>query len=151
MKRVLAIALALAMPTAALADTVVAARTIRAQSILQPGDVALVAGDLEGTYASLEEVIGQESRVALYGGRPIRINEIGPPAIVDRNQIVTLIYSAGGLSITAEGRSLSRAGIGDRIRVINLDSRQVVTGWVNANATVSVGSRAPNLADGGYQ
>lgn len=134
-------ALSLAPP--ALADTVVAARTIRAQTVLAPGDVTVTSGEMSGAYASLDEVLGQETRVALYAGRPIRMNEIGPPAIISRNQIVTLLYRANGVTIATEGRSLGRGGSGDRLRVMNLSSRQTVTGTVLENGVVSVGPPAP--------
>ncbi|GKY86687.1 flagellar basal body P-ring formation chaperone FlgA [Sinisalibacter aestuarii] len=135
------------MATPAQADTVIAARTIRAQSILTPGDVTLVAGDIAGTYVSLDEVIGQEARVVLYAGRPVRSNEVGPPAIVARNQIVTLFYRAGGLMIAAEGRALGRAGVGDRLRVMNLASRQMITGIVRDDGTVTVAPGATRFPD----
>lgn len=129
----------------AMAETVLAARTVRAQSILAPGDVTLAVQDIPGTYAAIDEAVGLEARVVLYAGRPIRIEDLGPPAIVDRNQIVTLIYRAGGVAIAAEGRALARAGIGDSLRVMNLASRQTVTGLVRMDGTVSVGPLSPSL------
>jgi len=139
---------ALALLTApAAADTVVAARTIRAQTLLSAGDVTLIDGDVVGAYGALDEVIGQEARGALYAGRPVRSNEVGPPAVVDRNQIVILLYRSGALTMAAEGRALGRAGVGDRLKVMNLTSRQTVTGLVRADGTVTVGPSFPAIAD----
>lgn len=118
------------------AETVLAARTIRAQTILSATDIAVVEGDVMGAYAFADEVIGLESRVALYAGRPIRIEDLGPPAIIDRNQIVTLYYRTDILTLAAEGRALGRAGVGDRLRVMNLTSHQIVSGTVRADASV---------------
>lgn len=142
----LLLALLLVAPPA-MADTVIAARTIRAQTLLTEGDVTLVRGDVAGAYAALDEVIGQEARVALYAGRPIRSNEVGPPALVDRNQTVVLIYRSGGLTMAAEGRALARAGVGDTLRVMNLTSRQTVTGLVRDDGSVTVGPTFPNITD----
>lgn len=128
----------LLMATPAFADIVVPTRTIRSQSILGPGDVQVIKGEAPGTYVALNEVIGQEARVVLYAGRPIRIEDIGPPALIDRNQIVTIYYIAGPLVIAAEARSLSRGGVGDTIRVMNLGSRNTVTGIIRADGTVTV-------------
>ena len=135
----------LLMPLPALAETVLATRTIRAQAILGPGDVTLVAHEVPGTYVAIDETIGLEARVVLYAGRPIRIEDLGPPAIIERNQIVTLLYRTGGLAIAAEGRALARGGLGDRLRVMNLASRQTVSGLVRADGTVSVGPLSPSL------
>ena len=128
----------LLLPLSAAAQTVVATHTIRAQSILTAADVELIEESVAGAYIALDEVTGMEARVVLYPGRPIRIDDIGPPALVERNQIVTLIYSVAGLTIATDARSLGRGGIGDRLRVMNLSSRSTVSGWVLADGSVSV-------------
>ncbi|RKF13044.1 flagella basal body P-ring formation protein FlgA [Roseovarius spongiae] len=135
--RALALLAALAAPPAA-ADTVVAARTIRAQTLIGAQDVAVKKGDVVGAVSDVDTVIGQEARVALYAGRPIRPGDVGPPALVERNQIVALIYAAGGVAIQTEGRSLSRAGPGERVRVMNLASRLTVSGHVLPDGRVQV-------------
>jgi flagella basal body P-ring formation protein FlgA len=134
----LALVLALVLPVPAMADTVVAARTLRAGTILTGADLAMIAEDVPGAISSLDDALGQEARVNLYAGRPIRAGEIGPPALVERNQIVTLIYDQGGLTIATEGRVLDRGGVGDRIRVRNLGSRNTVTGTVGEDGQVYV-------------
>ena len=124
------------------ADTPVVARTIRAHSILTPSDLATVPGDVPGAIADPAQIVGREARVALYAGRPIMPGDVGPPALVERNQIVRLVYDSGGLSIIAEGRALGRAGAGDTLRVMNLASRSTVTGFVRSDGTVVVGALA---------
>ena len=143
----LALILCLALPVEAVADTVVAARTIRSQTMLMPGDLALIAEDVPGALSTLDDALGMEARVNLYAGRPIRAGEIGPAAIIERNQIVTLIYEQAGLTIAAEGRSLARGGAGDRIRVQNLESRNTVTGTVAEDGTVRVSNGPLTLAN----
>ncbi len=121
------------------ADTLVAARTVRSHAIITPDDIAIKDVAIPGALTIPEEAIGQEARVVLYAGRPIRPGDIGPAAIVDRNQIVRLIYKSGSLQIIADGRSLGRGGIGDYIRVMNLSSRTTVSGTVTADGSVTVG------------
>lgn len=122
----------------AAADTVVPVRTLRAQTILTAADLMVTPATVPGAATDLEQLIGQEARTALYAGRPVRLQDVGPPALVDRNQIITLVYAGNGLQILAEGRSLSRAGIGDRVRVMNMSSRTTVSGTVQADGTVRV-------------
>lgn len=121
------------------AETLVASRTIRAQAILTAADLSIIGKSIPGSLTSVEEAVGLEARVVLYAGRPIRPEDIGPPAIVDRNQIVTLIYRRGALTIAAEARAMSRGGVGDLIRVMNLASRSTVSGIVQTDGTVTVG------------
>jgi len=139
MRHVLLLALIFAMgPAAALAETLVATRTIRPQQIIMPEDVAVSDAQIGGMFTDPAEVVGQEARVALFAGRPIGPSDIGPPALVDRNQIVILAYRKGPVTIVTEGRALGRGGVGDRIRVMNLGSRATVSGYVTEDGSVRV-------------
>ncbi|MBV1903057.1 MAG: flagellar basal body P-ring formation protein FlgA [Marinosulfonomonas sp.] len=133
------IALAILMfPTIAFADTLIATRTVRAHTVLTQADVTLVRNSSPSALTDINNVVGLETRVTLYEGRPINSRDIGPAVIVQRNQIVTLMYRRGGLTISAEARSLGRAGIGESVRIMNLASRQTVTGIVSQDGTVFV-------------
>lgn len=131
------LALLLAAPAAA--ETLVAARTLRAQTVLGPGDVAVVEGRVPGALSDPAQAIGREARVILHAGRPLRAADLGPPALVERNAPVTLLYRSGLLTIAAEGRALGRAGAGETVRVMNIASRSIVTGRVAPDGTVLVG------------
>ncbi len=126
----------LAGPVAA--DTLIAVRTIPARSIISPEDVMLRDLETPGGLASADLAIGQEARVALYAGRPIRSGDLAEPAVVERNQIVLLVYRRGGISISTEGRALDRASPGDVIRVMNLSSRATVTATIDATGAALV-------------
>ncbi len=126
----------LAVPAAA--ETLVATRTIRAQAIIEPQDLTFAAIATPGALDDPSDVVGKEARVVLYAGRPIRPGDIGPPAIVERNQIVSLVFQQGTLTIAAEGRALARGGAGDMVRVMNLASRNTVTGIVGHDGSVIV-------------
>lgn len=110
----------------ALAEIVVPARTIPARSLIMAEDLALDPAVVPGAVDRIEAIVGMEARVALYAGRPIRPGDIAFPAVIERNQIVRLIYRNGGLTIITEGRALDRASPGDVIRVMNLASRSTV-------------------------
>lgn len=136
--RILAFAFSLAALGPVDADVVVPARTIRAKEILTAQDLLVKSATLPGTVDRLADAIGQEARVALYPGRPVRAGDIGPPAVIDRNQHVTLEFLRGNLRIVAEGRALGRGAIGDVIRVMNLSSRTTLSGTIKTNGVVTV-------------
>ena len=125
-------------PISAVAETLVAARTIRAQELIGPDDLVVRDVQMAGGISDPSMVVGMEARVALYAGRPIRLGDIGPPSVVDRNDVIPLIYSSGGLRITTEGRALGRAGPGDVIRVMNLSSRTTVTARIDQQGAAHV-------------
>ncbi len=120
------------------ADSVVPLRTIRANAIIAETDVALRPGSLSYGFSQVADVVGQEARVVLYPGKPIGVNDIGPPALVARNQLVRLIFFASGLEILTEGRALERGALGDRVRIMNLSSRAVLFGQVQADGSIHV-------------
>ena len=133
----LLIALSL-LPTALLADIVVPSRTIRPAAIITAQDVTVRSGSRNDSFDRVEDVIGQEARIALYPGRPIPFDAIGPPAIISRNQIVEMRFEGRGILISTEGRALERGGVGDRVRIMNLTSKSVMFGYVEPDGTISV-------------
>lgn len=137
MKLVFAI-LAIVLAQAAAAEVLVPARNIRPKEIIAPSDLMVKNVDVPGAVTTMDEVVGQEARVALYVGRPIRQGDFGPPAIVERNDLVTLIFRNGTLTIATEGRALGRGAEGEAIRVMNLSSRTTVSGRVRADGSIEV-------------
>lgn len=120
------------------AESLIATRTIRSQTILTSADISLHHATLPGALRAPEDAIGMETRTAIYAGRPIRPEDIGPPATIERNEVVPLVYSGNGLTITTEARALGRAGPGDRLRVLNIFSRATVVGTVGSDGAVHV-------------
>lgn len=137
MRALLLIAALIALPAAAPAGSLAALRTLPAGSVIAAGDITLNAA-LKGGLDDPAQVIGKEARVTIYEGRPILAASIAAPTLVDRNQIVTVGWARGGLSIHAEGRALGRGGAGDVIRVLNIASRVTLSARINPDGTLSV-------------
>jgi flagella basal body P-ring formation protein FlgA len=120
------------------ADSIIAARTIPAKSIITDGDFIVQDVGIAGAASNPDAILGMEARVALYAGRPIRLADVGAPATVDRNQIITLFYLRDGLAISTDARALGRAGPGDRLRVMNLSSRSTVMATIGTDGAAYV-------------
>lgn len=136
--RWLVLMLAMVSPAAA-QETVIAAGTIRGATLIGPSDVSVIEGETPGALSDIADAIGMEARINLYPGRPIRPGDLRPPAVVERNEIVSLRYNYGGLLVMTEGRALDRAAEGEALRVINLASRQTVTATATGPGLVTVG------------
>lgn len=135
--RVLALLFLLTTPVQA--DVLLAARTLRAGTAITAADVVLTADPAPpGAAMHPEDAIGQEARVTLYAGRPIPFANLVPPALVERNQLVSLVFRSGSLDIRVDGRALGRGAEGDEIRIMNLASRSTVFGTVAGPGLVSV-------------
>lgn len=122
----------------AMAQVTVPVRTIRAKEIISGEDLALKSMDAKGAISLPQDIIGKEARVTLYAGRPIRPTDVGPPAIVGRNDMVNLVFSTGTLNIVTEGRALGRGAVGDTIRAMNIGSRIAVTGIILSDGSIEV-------------
>lgn len=138
MMRAIMILLAVFGGVPCLADVVVPTRTIRAAATITEHDITLNKGEDRNGFSDVGDVIGQEAQVVLYAGRPIMTDQIGPPAIIDRNQIVGMVFNGSGLQIATEARALERGAVGDFIRVMNLSSRAVLSGRIRADGTIQI-------------
>lgn len=137
MIRVLGILSLMAGPV--VAETLVASHTMRPRHVLGPGDLDLLPDTMPGAVSDPSLLLGKEARVALYQGRPVRLADVGPPAVVERNQIIELSYEVAGLTITTEARALDRAASGETIRVMNLASRSTVSALIQEDGSAVVG------------
>ncbi|MBU2981200.1 flagellar basal body P-ring formation protein FlgA [Lentibacter algarum] len=126
------------LASASAADTLVPAHTIRAQTVIEASDLLVRDTNVAGALADPADVIGKEARVSLYAGRPIRASDIGPPALITRNQLVTLRYKRGNLLIKTEARALGRAAAGERIQVMNLTSKSTLVATVLPDGSLQV-------------
>lgn len=138
MIRVASIWLLLASP--GLAETLVATRVVRPHTVISENDFAVADQGVSGALAGSAKIAGLEARVTLYPGRPIMPEHVGPAAVVERNQPIKLIFRQGSLTISADARAMSRGGVGDVIRAMNLASRTTVSGRILPDGSVEVTS-----------
>lgn len=142
MIRALLPALCLALAAGSgLAESLTAARLVRPQTIIAPGDLGLMTRDVPGALPGDADIVGLEARITLYPGRPILPEHVGAPALIERNQPVVVFFKNGTLTIATDGRALSRGAEGDVVRVMNLASRHTVSGKVQPDGSVVVLSR----------
>jgi flagellar basal body P-ring formation protein FlgA len=111
--------------TSATAEELVSSRIIRAGSILSATDI--VAPNNHEALRRAVDIIGMETTRTLYKGQTINTTTLRTPTLIKRNAIVKMEYIKGPMTISSEGRALDKGGLGDRVRVINLTSKRIVT------------------------
>jgi flagella basal body P-ring formation protein FlgA len=72
----------------------------------------------------------------VYAGQPITLDNTRPVRLVTRNQVVTIKYISGPLEISTTGRAMGEAAANETVSVLNLQSRQLVQGIVQADGWV---------------
>lgn len=144
------LALALCEARAGEIEAVFAKRTVRAGALVSLEDVELRRlpdHQAAGVAHGLEDVIGQEVRRSLYADRPVRLEDVGKPTIIRRNSLVSLTFQRGRIVLTTIGRALDDGGLGELVRVVNVDSRLTVVGVAAGPDAVHVGPAAPSAGD----
>jgi flagellar basal body P-ring formation protein FlgA len=119
-----------------------------AKAVIYPGDLitdeALAdmpfAGPMVGGPIALthEEIVGKMARRTLLPGRAIPLAAVDNPRVVRNGAEVTMFYVDGALTITTTGAAMQDGGIGDLIKVRNVDSGVTVQGRVRADGSVLV-------------
>lgn len=127
--------LANGLPPAA-AEEVMAAKNIRAGTPVSPIDIMPPRSHEAMRRAA--SMIGMETTHTIYKGQAFDTYDLRTPILVKRNAIVQMEFSKGTMTIAAEGRALSDGSLGDRIRVMNLLSKRVITMTVSGEQSVTV-------------
>lgn len=124
------------------AQAVVAKRDLPVRSNLMPDmlDTARVniAGHSGSWWEKKHELEGTRLTRPLQAGDAIYASYVHRPKLIRRGDQVTMIANYGTLQVTAVGKALRSASIGDRIAVRNIKSKQVVQGIVASASAVHV-------------
>ena len=83
---------------------------------------------------------GRVAKRTLLPGRYIPIGSVRDAYLIDQGVPVEIVFSHGGLTITAMGVTLQPGSEGDLVRVRNKDTGAVVVGTVMGDGTIRVGS-----------
>jgi flagella basal body P-ring formation protein FlgA len=119
--------------------TLSGASSLVAADVIRAGDPVTVANaELpEGEEPSLYDLFaGREVKRTVYAGQPITLDNTRPVRLVTRNQVVTIKYISGPLEISTTGRAMGEAAVNETVSVLNLQSRQLVQGIVQADGWV---------------
>ncbi len=97
-----------------------------------------VAGHSGSWWKKTSSLAGMQLTRPLQAGDAIYTSYVHRPKLIRRGDHVTMIASYGNLKVTAVGKALRSAGIGDRVSIRNLKSKQVVQGVVASASTVHI-------------
>jgi len=105
-------------------------------------DIELQTMDLSDLPAAIVTdpgaVLGKRTRRAIGAQTPLRADLIELPPLVKRGDLVVIVAETNGLKITTLGQVKKRGRLGERIPVINMDSKKVLYARVIDSNTVKV-------------
>lgn len=121
-------------------DAVVIAHAIARGEVIKTSDVAIErrAKTEEPGLSDMALAVGMAARHDLRAGQVLHAADLMKPMIVQRNDAVTIVYQVPGLTLTLRGQAQEAGAFGDRIAVLNPQSKHVVQGVICGRDRVSV-------------
>jgi flagella basal body P-ring formation protein FlgA len=124
-------------------DVPVLARAIPAGTEITGGDIEWIShrSDRLRPDAVLDPdaLIGFEARRTLRAGEPLRSYDLQRPLMVERGELVTLVFEAPGIQLSVRARAMENAADGEIARFVNLQSNRTVEALVNGPGRALVG------------
>lgn len=125
-------------------------RTIERGGVLKESDVLMErrprAEIGRDVVTKREQAAGLAARNSLQPGRPLRTADLMTPDLVQRNEIVTLVYEAPGILLTIRGKATDGGAEGDVINVVNEQSKRTVQGTIVGPGRVAIKTSSPRVA-----
>jgi flagella basal body P-ring formation protein FlgA len=115
-------------------------RRVQPDEIIQPRDIEMIDMAWARVHAfaitDYEELVGMQVRRMLAPGRPVHHQSVTPPVIVSRGDQVTIELQYGALKLTAKGKAIADAHLGQEVRVVNLSSNKTITAIATGDGLV---------------
>lgn len=131
-------------------EVLTVARQIERGTVLKDADVMVdrrprteLAHDM---LTERDQAVGLAARTVLQPGRPLRVAELMRPQVVQRDDVVTLIYEVPGIKLTMRGKATEAGAEGDTVSVLNEQTKRVVQGTVDGPGRVIINTAGPRLA-----
>lgn len=114
----------------AVVDLPVLTRPIARGEIISANDITwirLPASQVrQALVMSEDDLIGMAARRSLRADLPVREFDVEAPSIIERGEVVSLVFQSGTLTLAARARAMESAAEGDLIRFVNLQSNRTV-------------------------
>jgi flagella basal body P-ring formation protein FlgA len=120
---------------------VVASRPVLRGTLLGLGDLKLVERESDGSSPPVSDpqsLVGRRARSDIAAGQPVGTANTTAEQLVKRGQLVTLLTTRSGISVSGQGIAQSDGGLGSRIRVRSVSSDRVVEGVVRSSEVVEI-------------
>jgi flagella basal body P-ring formation protein FlgA len=127
-------------------EAVVLMRAIDRNEIIKASDVTVERrprAEVGRDVALNTQVIGMQARRQLRLGQALRQSDLAKPDLVQRDQAVTIVYQASGITLTIRGKALESGTQGDVVNVMNLQSKRTFSGTVSGRNQVLVSAPQP--------
>ena len=122
-------------------DYVASAAPLAQGQAIEASQLTVLKGDLTmlppGIATDISQVVGRSSNSSLPPGTPMRIDTLRTKPVVQSGQLVRLVSTGSGFSVSAEARAMGTAGDGQVVQVKTSGGQQI-SGIAKAGGLVEV-------------
>ncbi|MGV8833062.1 MAG: flagellar basal body P-ring formation chaperone FlgA [Devosia sp.] len=97
--------------------------------------------------ARVQDIVGKALTRQSRDGMMLKPSDVSTPLTVAKNDLVTIYYRRGPMTLTVKGQAVTGATIGTPLQVLNLISRRVISATAIAAGAVEVSAEPLALAD----
>ena len=128
-------------------DAVVLGHELERGAVLKASDLSVERRPkTEGPFiGDINAAAGLAARHQLRAGQPLREADLAKPPLVQRNDVVTIVYQAPGMLLTLRGEAQESGALGDQISITNMQSKRAFHGIVTAPGRVTVDAAPTRL------
>jgi len=123
-------------------DVIVAANTIDTGDSLSAPDLRIERADVGPLgnlyFTDAAKAIGMTARRPIPRGTVLNSSMLTSTLVIKRGATVQIVAKVGDMQVGATGQALNDGAVGDLVRVQNLDTKKIITGRVQADATVLI-------------
>jgi flagellar basal body P-ring formation protein FlgA len=123
-------------------DAIAVDRTVESGEVLKTSDLTVLKrpkAQADSVLTDANAVAGLAARHQLRPGQPLAAADVMKPQIVLRNDSVTIVFQAPGVTLTLRGQAQDAGALGDTISVVNTESKRVIQAVVSGPDRVMVG------------
>jgi flagella basal body P-ring formation protein FlgA len=124
-------------------EVVVATQAFRRENLIEPVGLVVEERDItrlkHGWFSHVDDLLDLRAARPIGAGEVISQRHVEQIPVVHRGDEVTLEARSANMQLLAVGEALQDGGVGERIRVRNVDTRKVVIGEIVDGGTIRVG------------
>lgn len=129
----------------------VLARAMHRGDIIGNSDINMIrlraSQSNRGVVTDKSELLGMAVQRYLSAGAVIRQNDIDPPLLVQKGELVIVHFSSPGLRLTTQTRALENGARGALIRVVNTQTNRILEANVTAPGRAEIINLAPAFGE----
>ncbi len=92
-------------------------------------------------FKNSEQIVGMQAKTNIKSDNFIYFHDVKNPVIIKAHDIIDLVLSGSGFTITVKGRAIQSGAMGDLIKVQNIKSKKALSGVIIDSKTVKIQSQ----------